>query len=32
MEEIGDLHSGRLSPDERGGRHEGEEEEAEEED
>ena len=31
MEEIGDLHSGRLSPEERGGRSDGEEEEAEEE-
>jgi hypothetical protein len=31
MEEIGDLHSGRLSSDERGGRNGGEEEEGEEE-
>jgi hypothetical protein len=31
MEEIGDLHSGRLSPDERVGRRDSEEDESEEE-
>ncbi len=33
MEEIGDLHSGRLSPEERGGRgdHDTDEDESEEE-
>jgi hypothetical protein len=31
MEEIGDLHSGRLSPEERVGRRDGEEEDSEEE-